>query len=371
MTELYLGLMSGTSMDGVDAVLCEFDGMGFRAARLSHVTPYPAALRTDLLQLQRAQQPIALAKLASLDHAVAETFAHAALAALRQGGVGAADVRAIGSHGQTVFHDPAGARSSLQLGDPSLIAARTGVTTVADFRRADVARGGQGAPLVPAFHHARFAAAGTARCVVNIGGIANVTVLPGDDPARVRGFDTGPGNALMDEWAQAHRAAPMDRDGVWAASGQVVAALLDALLADPYFAKAPPKSTGRGQFNLEWARRRFAVLDRLAAADTQRTFCELTARSIVEAVHRHAPETTELYVCGGGAHNAFLMQRLRARADGMTVGDTGALGLPPGRVEAAAFAWLAMRTLNGLPGSLPGVTGASAPAVLGGIYRAS
>lgn len=367
---LYLGLMSGTSMDGVDAALCEFDDTRFTGVRAKHSVPYPGALRAELLKLQRSQPSIAIARFAALDHDVAQSFAAAAQGLLGEAKLAPDAIAAIGSHGQTVFHDPAGARSSLQLGDPSLIAARTGVTTVADFRRADIARGGHGAPLVPAFHHAVFARRGVARAVVNVGGIANVTLLPDDDPDHVQGFDVGPGNALMDEWAQAHRDAPMDRDGMWAASGRVAEPLLAALLADPYFDAAPPKSTGRDRFNLEWARHRFAGLDGLPAADVQRTFCELTARTIVDAIHRHAGSAVEVYVCGGGALNSFLMDRLRALAKGLTVADTRALELAPDVVECAAFAWLAMRTLKGLPGNVPGVTGASGAAVLGGIYRA-
>lgn len=370
MTQLYLGLMSGTSMDGVDAVLAEFDGPRFARVHAARHQPYADALRAALLHLQREQPPLTLAQLATLDVGVAEAFAAAARALLHETRHDAADVAALGSHGQTVFHDPAGVRSSLQLGDPSLIAARSGITTVADFRRADVARGGQGAPLVPAFHHAVFAREGAPRCVVNIGGIANLTVLPGADAAGVRGFDTGPGNGLLDEWAQQHLAERMDRGGAWAASGRVHAALLGALLADPWFARPPPKSTGRGEFNLGWVQRRHAAVAQLDPADVQRTFCELTARSVAAAIGEHAPGARQVYVCGGGAFNDFLMARLRERLAGIEVLDTAVLGLAPDHVEAAAFAWLAMRTLNGWPGNVPAVTGASAAAVLGGVYRA-
>jgi anhydro-N-acetylmuramic acid kinase len=370
MTELYLGLMSGTSMDGVDAALCELRNRRFLRVVGSQTQAYPAALRDELLRLQREQPAMTLDAFARLDHAVARCFADAATGLLREVGMTAAEVRGLGSHGQTVFHDPGGARSSLQLGDPSLVAALTGITTVADFRRADIARGGQGAPLVPAFHHAVFASDWEARAVVNIGGIANLTALPGADARAVRGFDTGPGNGLMDEWIQQQQRQPFDREGRWAASGHVHDGLLQALLADPYFAKAPPKSTGRGEFNLEWVRRRFAQLAELSAADVQRTLCELTASTIAGAVYEHAPKTGSLYVCGGGAQNAFLVRRLKELLPKVGVSDTGRLGLAPGLVEPAAFAWLAMRTLQELPGSLPAVTGASSEAVLGGIYRA-
>jgi anhydro-N-acetylmuramic acid kinase len=370
MTEFYLGLMSGTSVDGVDAALCELRNRRFLRVVGSQSHPYPAALRDDLLRLQREQPAITLNAFARLDQAVARSFADAATGLLREVGLTAAEVRGLGSHGQTVFHDPAGARSSLQLGDPSLVAALTGIVTVADFRRADIARGGQGAPLVPAFHHSVFASDWEARAVVNIGGIANLTALPGAEAHDVRGFDTGPGNGLMDEWIHAHQRQAMDREGRWAASGHVHDGLLQALLADPYFAQPPPKSTGRGDFNLAWIHQRFPQLGGLSAADVQRTLCELTASTIASAVQAHAPKTGSLYVCGGGAHNAFLMRRLKDLLPKIGVSDTGRLGLAPELVEPVAFAWLAMRTLQDLPGNLPAVTGASREAVLGGIYRA-
>src|SRR5690242_1857306 len=370
MTELYLGLMSGTSIDGVDAALCELRNRRFLRVVGAQSHPYPGALREELLRLQREQPALTLEALARLDHAVARSFADAATGLLREVGLTPAEVRALGSHGQTVFHDPTDARSSLQLGDPSLVAALTGITTVADFRRADIARGGQGAPLVPAFHHAVFASDWEARAVVNIGGIANLTALPGADAKAVRGFDTGPGNGLMDEWIQAHQKQPMDREGRWAASGHVHDGLLRALLAEPYFGQEPPKSTGRGQFNTEWIRRRYPQLEVLAPADVQRTLCELTAASIAAAVRTHAPTTGSLYACGGGASNVFLMKRLKELLPKVSVSDTGKLGIAANLVEPSAFAWLAMRTLQELPGNLPAVTGASREAVLGGIYRA-
>ena len=370
MTELYLGLMSGTSMDGVDTALCEIRNRRFLRVVGSQSQPYASGVRDELLRLQGEQPALALEALARLDHAVARTFADAATGLLREIGLTPADVRGLGSHGQTVFHDPSGVHSSLQLGDPSLIAALTGITTVADFRRADIARGGQGAPLVPAFHHAVFASDWEARAVVNVGGIANLTALPGADPSSVRGFDTGPGNGLMDEWAQLHLRAPMDREGRWAAAGHSHDDLLRALMADPYFAQPAPKSTGRGYFNLGWVRQRFPKLGELSPADVQRTLCELTAATIAAAVQAQPKPTGSLYVCGGGALNVFLMRRLKDLLPNCCVSDTGKLGLAPGLVEPAAFAWLAMRTLHELPGNLPAVTGAAREAVLGGIYRA-
>lgn len=370
MTELYLGLMSGTSMDGIDAVLCEFDGPRFRRVVATHTRRYPAPLRASLLALQRNPSAVTLDALARLDNAVAAQFARAALGALRHAGTDAGAVRAVGSHGQTVFHDPRGARSSTQLGNPSLIARLTGVDTVADFRRADVAAGGQGAPLVPAFHHAVFAQAGEPRCVVNIGGIANVTVLPGAGLDGVRGFDTGPGNGLLDEWMLARRGRAYDAGGRWAARGSVEPKLLAALLAEPWFRRRPPKSTGRGQFNLDWARRRFRTLAWLPPEAVQRTFAELTARTIAAAIRGHAAGTARVLVCGGGVGNALLMGRLQELLAPARVEPTSAHGLDPQHVEGAAFAWLAMRTVNGLPGNVPAVTGAKRAVVLGGVYRA-
>ncbi|SFF51584.1 anhydro-N-acetylmuramic acid kinase [Fontimonas thermophila] len=365
-----IGLMSGTSADAVDAALCAFDDQRFRGVHATASLPYPADLRARLLALQRGDCVLALGELCAIDNAVAICFAQAAQTLLAHTGLHASAIAAIGSHGQTVFHDPEHTGSSLQLGNPALIAARTSITTVADFRRADIARGGHGAPLVPAFHHALFADAGEPRCVVNIGGIANITVLPGEDQAAVRGFDTGPGNALMDEWAELHLNEPYDRDGHWAASGSVQPALLDVLLNDSYFARPPPKSTGRGQFNLAWVRHRYPRLDQLARADVQRTFCELTALTIAHAILDHAPATRRVLICGGGARNTFLRTRLgEVLGDSIALDDTADHGVDALWVEAAAFAWLALCTLHGRPGNLPSVTGARSPAILGGIYR--
>lgn len=363
---LYLGLMSGTSLDGIDAVLVDATGpvriLGHHALR------YPPALRRQLLALASQAAPVALRDYARLDDAVARQFAATAQAALRRWRIAPRRVRAIGSHGQTVFHDPAGAGNSLQLGNPSRIAALTGIDTVADFRRADIAAGGHGAPLVPAFHAAVFGSPGEARAVVNLGGIANISVLPRRGP--VTGFDTGPGNALLDEWILRHRRQRHDRDGRWARSGTLHPGLLHALLAEPWLRQPPPKSTGRDAFNLAWAHRRFRSLARLDPADVQRTFAEFTARTVAAAVARHAPAARRLFVCGGGVRNRFLMERLAALVP-VPVESTARLHVDPQHVEAAAFAWLASRTIGGQPGNLPAVTGARRRAVLGGIYPAA
>lgn len=363
--------MSGTSLDAIDAAACEFDDEG-RLRRLvgTHTEPYDEALQRELLRLQRAPDtPLTLRDVARLDAAVGEAFALAAAALLGKLGLPPSAVLAVGSHGQTVLHDPQALGTSLQLGDPNRIAARTGICTVADFRRADMVRGGQGAPLVPAFHQAVFGQPGRARVVANIGGIANITVLPAEDDAEVTGFDTGPGNALLDDWAQHALQRPFDEDGAWAAQGRVDAALLEELLADPYFRRRPPKSTGRDSFNLAWLRG-FARLQALNPKDVQRTLLELTVESLARAIEAQAPGCAEVLVCGGGARNRQLMQGLADRLAPAAVCDTRAAGLDPAWIEAAAFAWLAWRTLKGKPGNLPGVTGATRSAVLGGVYAA-
>jgi anhydro-N-acetylmuramic acid kinase len=371
MSALYIGLMSGTSQNGVDAVVAEFEGQRFGRLVATNTVYYPAAVRRRLLALARNEHPLTLRDYCDLDQAVARSFAQAARAVLKKKNIPVRRIKAIGSHGQTVFHAATGpVRSSVQLGDPNLIAALADIATVADFRRADMAAGGQGAPLVPAFHHALFAAKHEARAVVNIGGIANITILPNDLLARVSGFDTGPGNALMDEWVQHHHRREHDDGGRWAATGRLDKKLLSALLNDRYFRQKPPKSSGRGYFNLDWARRRHPALNRMNPAAVQNTFTELTALTIADAIRRHAPRTRRVLVCGGGVHNGFLMRRLSAQLAPRQVEITNAYGLDAQWVEAAAFAWLAMRTVNGLPGNVPAVTGARAPVILGGIYRA-
>lgn len=370
MPELYIGLMSGTSMDAVDAVLCEFDQGRFMRASARETQSYPPTLRERLLQLQRETPAITLGEFSALDNEVARIFASTANALMHQCGLAATRIHALGSHGQTVFHDPARVGSSLQLGNPNLIAALTGITTVADFRRADIARGGQGAPLVPAFHQAVFATDIEARCVVNIGGIANISLLQTAQAGPVLGFDTGPGNGLMDEWIELQRQRPYDAGGTWARSGTLDPALLAALLDDRYFHLPAPKSTGRHRFNLDWARERYPALMTLPPANVQRSFCELTARSIAQAIASTMKDCRRVLVCGGGIGNHLLIERLRDLLGHTQIQTTDEYGLAATDVEAAAFAWLAMRTLNRLPGNLPDVTGAATSAILGGIYHA-
>lgn len=368
LSRYFLGLMSGTSQDGIDAVLAEFRDGTFLRVAAHHVGQYAPALRDELLELSREATPVSLQRLAWLDRAVADAFADTALSLIGRAGVDPAQIGAIGSHGQTVFHEPCTIQNSLQLGDPSRIAARCGLPVVADFRRADLALGGQGAPLLPIFHHALFASADESRAVLNLGGIANLTLLPDARPECVTGFDCGPASCLMDEWIERHRGERFDRDGAWAASGRIDETLLQRCLGEPYFAMPAPKSTGRGLFNVAWLERCDADLAGRDAADVQRSLCELTARSIVDALRREASGTRRLIVCGGGTGNRLLMARIQALLPDLPVESAAQRGLDPQCVEAAAFAWLACRRLQHLPGNLPSVTGATRAAVLGGLY---
>ncbi|MDE1886605.1 MAG: anhydro-N-acetylmuramic acid kinase [Gammaproteobacteria bacterium] len=366
--EYFIGLISGTSSDGADAALMEF----IPAPRLlaSHFLAYPDTLRAELLEFAAGHyRNDAVDQLGRLDHELGELFAQTALELMKHAGLPAPAIRAIGSHGQTVRHRPGGSDPfTLQIADPNIIAARTGVTTVADFRRRDLALGGEGAPLVPAFHRAVFADHNETRAVVNIGGIANLTLLPARD-GTVSGFDTGPGNLLMDLWSREHLQAPHDEGGAFAAGGKVSTALLTDLLDDAYFRRIPPKSTGREYFNRAWLQPKSARHP-LPAADVMATLCELTARSVADAVIGCTPRVAHVLLCGGGTHNLTLVKRLSALLPDCKLGTTTDCGVPPDWVEAAAFAWLARETLAGRPGNLPAVTGARAPSVLGGIYPA-
>ncbi|MEJ2346192.1 MAG: anhydro-N-acetylmuramic acid kinase [Gammaproteobacteria bacterium] len=366
MSDLFIGLMSGTSMDAVDAVLAQIGG-GTPKLRDAISHPLPEALRARLLALSSARDDT-VDLLGRTDLELAHVFADAVQALLRHAGIEPQQVRAIGSHGQTVRHHPAGPWPyTVQIGDPNCIAERTGITTVADFRRRDMAAGGQGAPLVPAFHAAVLRTSAEDRCVLNIGGIANLTVLPADSAAPVTGFDTGPGNVLLDYWAQRHLGAPRDDAGGWARGGTPDTALLQQLLSDAYFRQPPPKSTGREHFNGPWLE---LALQELPAAprDVQTTITELTARTAADAVRTHAVSTRRLLVCGGGSHNAFLMERLAEHLPDVEVQSTDTQGMNPDWVEGLAFAWLAHQTLQGRPGNVPTVTGAHHGVVLGGIY---
>ncbi len=366
MSHIYIGLMSGTSLDGVDAALVEFSG-NTPSCIAAHTEPYPTTLRNALLRL--CQPDASIEQMMELDVQLGEIYAHQVNQLLTTAGIPPHQVEAIGSHGQTICHRPESNHpSTLQIGDPNIIAYRTGITTVADFRRRDMAAGGQGAPLVPAFHQAVFQQNRENRVVVNIGGISNITILPGHATQPVSGFDTGPGNVLLDSWAARHLKRPMDKGGAWAASGKVDTELLTEMLNDPFFRQAPPKSTGREYFNLAWLQA-LTRTSTLAPADVAATLCKLTASCISAAIHRYAPGTTEIIVCGGGIHNKTLMAQLEKLAAPAKVESSLTHGIDPGWVEAIAFSWLARQTLRHQPGNLPSVTGAEQPVVLGGIYR--
>ncbi len=364
--ELFAGVMSGTSLDGVDAVVADFGSRERICTTLGAASlPMDPALRAVLLGLQ-ASSDDELASAARASIALADLYADAILAACRAAGVTPDQLVAAGVHGQTVRHRP-DQGWTIQLNDPARVAERAGVVVVADFRRRDVAADGQGAPLVPAFHAALFAREDRSRAIVNIGGIANVTLLtPGRE---VRGFDTGPGNVLLDLWFARHGEGRFDEGGAWAASGRVDHALLAGLVADPYFAAPPPKSTGRDYFHAGWLD---AVLGHRGGsphpADVQATLTALTARTIADAVRREAPGTTEVLVCGGGANNAALLRALAHDLAPRNVSPTSRVGVPVEQVEALAFAWLAREALAGRPGNLPDVTGARGLRVLGAIY---
>ncbi len=363
----YIGVMSGTSLDGVDVVLAAMDdNMVAQQASLSY--PIPLALKEAILAICQGQQ-LTLSQFGQLDTRLGHLFADAILALMAQEKLSAGDVMAIGCHGQTVWHEPDGdAPHTLQIGDNNIIAARTGVTVVGDFRRRDIALGGQGAPLVPAFHHALLADPQERRIVLNIGGIANLSMLCPGLP--VKGHDTGPGNMLMDAWIWRQCGKPYDKDAEWASSGKVILPLLQEMLSDPWFALPAPKSTGREYFNYGWLERQLAKHPGLAAKDVMTTLTELTAVTISEQVLLSGG-CERLLVCGGGSRNPLLMARLAGLLPGTEVSTTDEAGVSGDDMEGLAFAWLAWRTLNGLPGNLPSVTGASESTVLGAIFPAN
>ena len=369
-SELFIGLMSGTSLDGVDGVLVDFSQPNMALAQEASA-PLAPELRASLLTLNTpGHNELHHAALAA--NALAHTYAAVVHQLLAAAGLPASAVCAIGAHGQTVRHRPGefdGTGYTLQLNNPALLAELTGIDVVADFRSRDVAAGGQGAPLVPAFHQSVFGRPGQTVAVLNIGGISNVSVLAPGQP--VTGFDCGPGNALMDHWCQMHTGQPFDKDGAWAASGTTIPALLEVLLDDPFFAKAPPKSTGRDLFNPAWLQARLDGFASAQPADVQATLTEFTASACADCVKSYGKESNLLIVCGGGAFNQHLVQRLQAHLPGVVVESSADHGLPPLQVEASAFAWLAARTVQRQAGSLASVTGARGDRVLGAIYPAA
>ncbi|HCG6642906.1 anhydro-N-acetylmuramic acid kinase [Vibrio parahaemolyticus] len=363
--ELYIGVMSGTSMDGVDTALVEITDNHVRL--IAHDDyPMPAAMKEMLLSVCTGQTTN-LKAIGELDHQLGHLFADAVLQLLNKSGYVAEQIRAIGNHGQTVFHQPTGELPfTTQLGDANIIAVKTGIDTVADFRRKDMALGGQGAPLVPAFHKSIFAMQDSTTVVLNIGGIANISVLHPQQP--VHGYDTGPGNMLMDAWCERHTGHGFDKDAQLALRGSVNEALLAHLLKEPYLAMSAPKSTGRELFNMDWLHHQLANYD-VSVEDVQRTLCEYTAITIAHDVTKFTyGETPQLLVCGGGARNPLLMQRLAELLPQWHVTTTTDKGVDGDYMEAMAFAWLAQRHIHGLPSNLPEVTGASRLASLGVLY---
>ncbi|MGY0504747.1 anhydro-N-acetylmuramic acid kinase [Luteimonas sp. e5] len=374
-SDLYLGLMSGTSADGIDAAIVRFAGghgvegdAPLQAELIAARTlPWQPEVRARLVWLGQGGALDSLDELGVLDAQVGEAFADAALAVLAEAGIAPQRIAALGSHGQTVRHRPNERHPfSLQIGDPARIAERTGITTIADFRRRDIAAAGQGAPLLPAMHHALLHDPAEARAVLNLGGIANLTLLP--PTGAVRGFDTGPANALMDLWCHEHTGRAWDEEGAWGATGTPDADLLERLLDDPWLAAAPPKSSGREHFQRDWLAARLAGDEE--PVDVQATLRTFTARTVADALLATQADTRRLLVCGGGVRNPVLMQALREALPGIEVASTAEHGIDPDHVEAMGFAWLARQTLLGLPGNIATVTGAAGPRVLGAIHPA-
>jgi anhydro-N-acetylmuramic acid kinase len=361
----HLGLISGTSMDAIDAVLVDFDASPLRLIA-SSATAFEPELKRRIARILDSPERVALDELGQIDVELARAFAAATLALLRDAGIGAGRVTAIGSHGQTLRH-----RADLptpftwQIGDPNTLCEMTGITVVADFRRRDVAAGGQGAPLLPVFHDQVFRSDSEDRVIANLGGIANITILRRD--TTVTGFDTGPANRLLDAWISLHQGKDFDADGAWASTGRCDDTLLQQLLDEPYLSLPPPKSTGRELFNLPWLNGKLGLFSR-RPQDVQATLQQFTAVTIAAAVRKHAPAAA-LYVCGGGARNGALLESLAQLVAPNRVATTAALGLDPDYVEAIAFAWFGRRTLDGLTSSAGSVTGAAGARILGGVYR--
>jgi len=370
---LFIGLMSGTSLDGIDGVLAEF-GSEPTTPRLlaSHNVPFSSSLRAELLSLQTSgdneihREAFAANRLVAL-------YAQCVQELLLQTQLPSATIRAIGCHGQTVRHCPQWGYTR-QINNPALLAELTGIDVIADFRSRDVAAGGQGAPLVPAFHQAAFGIEGSVRVVANIGGMANISVLDGRGDGEVFGFDTGPGNVLMDTWCEQHHGQPYDANGAWAASGTVLPDLLKRLCDEPFLALNPPKSTGRDLFDKSWLMACLSEFADAVPADVQATLCAFTAVTLADAIAKYAEEATAVYVCGGGAFNSELLRQLQCALDKhrptIKVASTVAIGISPNHVEALAFAWLAWRFDQRRPGNLPAVTGARGARVLGALYPA-
>ena len=366
MPEYYIGLMSGTSVDGIDAALVDFTD-ATRLVSFSYFA-YPTDLKRTIHRIS-LDKNISLSDYGSLDCQLGNVFAECVNTLLSKANIPAEAIKAIGSHGHTVHHAPSSQHPfSLQIGDPNIIAEHTGITTAADFRRRDMAAGGQGAPLVPAFHEAIFKDSTENRVIVNIGGIANISILSKADNQPVTGFDTGPGNTLMDYWIQKNLNAEYDKNGDWANSGDMQADLVAHFKQDPYFSAPPPKSTGKEYFCPDWLQTKLETFERqIQPIDIQASLCQLTAETIADAIKASAPNTKRVLLCGGGTHNQCLVEKLKQQLS-CSIQSTAESGIHPDHVEAMAFAWLAKQTLTGQVGSVSTVTGAKSPRVLGGIY---
>lgn len=364
--DIYLGLMSGTSLDAIDAVAVSFTPEPSLLG--THSLPLDDETRTAILQLTLPGDN-EIDRMGPLDRQLGHLFAQCVNTLIDKHGLDRNRILAIGSHGQTIRHRPGYDHAfTLQISDPNTIAELTGITVVADFRRRDVAAGGQGAPLVPAFHEALFRHTGTDRVILNLGGIANITLLSGTPGLPLRGYDTGPANILMDSWCMRHKGKPYDRGGLWARSGTLQPKLLERLLGHPFFTLPAPKSTGREDFNIQWLDHELNSTPDLPPEDVQATLMELTAISIAAAIRHEGLESAELWVCGGGAYNSALMERMALLLPKMHLQITSAKGLEPNWIEATAFAWLARQTMMNLPGNAHAVTGAKGERILGGIY---
>ena len=362
----YIGLMSGTSMDAVDTAVVDFSEANPQLIAYEQY-PIDASVRASIRNINIKSS---IEEVSKQDYLMGELFAHAVNRILNEQGFTPSSIAAVGCHGQTILHLPDDQQPrTLQIGDPNLIAERTGIATTADFRRMDMAAGGQGAPLAPEFHDQVFRKPGVNRVILNIGGIANVSMLPADPSISVSGFDTGPGNGLMDDWCQLHLGQEMDVDSNWANSGEPIDSLLANMLNDAYFDMAPPKSSGRDYFNLGWIHSRITETGLTPKPeDVQATLFELTRKNICDAIQQYLTEAEEIYVCGGGAHNHRLMQSIQETLNGKLVTDTNVLGIDPDAVEAVTFAWLAKCRLEEIKGNSPSVTGAKTNCILGGLY---
>ncbi len=371
-TSYYIGLMSGTSLDGVDVILADIQLPHKFTLMAAKTYPIPDKLKYELLSLSQKQQANELDLYAHLDVKMGRLFAQCCLSIMKDQKVSADQVFAIGSHGQTLRHYPVDEYpTTLQIGDPNIITQETQITTIADFRRRDIAAGGQGAPLVPPFHQALFSDKKNNRAILNIGGIANITFLSTDSSDEVIGYDTGPGNGLMDNWCNTHLNCAYDTAGELAAQGVIDQELLKQMLADPYFSQAHPKSTGREYFSIHWLEKQLKNnSNKNSSVNILVTLLELTCHSIANEIKQLKPKVNEVLVCGGGVKNDRLMLRLGKLLPEMLIASTEEFGLHPDWVEASAFAWLAKQTLNGLSSNLPSVTGANKEVILGAIWQA-